>query len=691
MKPPERAPSAAAKPLPALWFIAAGVVFTVASVLQSMHQGQLAAPATYDDITYFIDAGRRLIAFYNAGFPALAEGYLNNAPHSPTSTATSFVGFLLFGFNEWSQALVNTIWVVALLLVVRRWFAGLPAWVNAVVVIAVLAWPVLGYLVIEGRPDIVNGFLLAFGCIGLVQRPWLSANRGRMVAIALVFAAALLTKPSVFPITLALYGFSLMVATGLDVLDAPGKVSIGRILGRNLVAFAITIVIVLPHYVLAVGREIAYIVTTTFTSQKELWAVKLPLYEQATFYLWGQGGHQTMAAWVFVTMAMVAIVVIGLILSRQSRSLRRVAGMALVFAVSFGFVSIPSHKSPYLGVQVTAFFFVFFLLATRALFTAALAGSGRAPIPANTSGMADAVRPGRVGSALGQLLAIVFGVAITGMALESFQWHWFHRTDKPSIGEPDVLAERRALIDAVYAAVKPKGDTVSKVYFPAIDYYLNADILTFAFVRRGDADDDAFDNHRDDTVATHLENIRAATHVVLVSPEDPDLLTWLPSAKSLPAVSAAVRADPTLVKIASLQPPLSGGPIEIYERKSAFETVRPGVGFLPREGPYPQWNLPKLRWAVGSDATLQLITPAPGPATLQLEVQSPVADQTVTASIAGRVQGQCTVAVAYSSTTCAIPVTIEAGDSEITLSFSKTDPSTDQKRAVILLNQSLQR
>ncbi len=668
-KAPARSPPASKGPLSPAWFIAAGAMFAVASIMQSLRQGQLAAPATYDDITYFVDAGRRLLGFYDAGFPSLFGGYLVDPPHAPMSTATSFIGFLLFGFHDWSQALVNTVWVVALLLVVRRWFAGLPAWVTASVVVAVLAWPVLGFLVIEGRPDIVNGFLLAFGCIGLVERPWVTAGRGRLWAIALLFAAALLTKPSVFPITIALYGFSLMVATGLDYLEAGRTLPIRRMLARSAAAAGITVLVVLPHYMLRIGREIDYIIRTTFTTEKDLWAVKLPPYEQATFYLWGEGGHQTMAVWVFVTAALVALAIAGLVARRDRAALRRVAGMALVFAASFAFVSIPSHKSAFLGVQVTAFCLVFFLLAGRALFSAALSSGGR----------------------VGQATAILLAAVLVSTALASFQWHWFHRTDRPNVATAEELARRHALIDAVHDAVRQGSDTPSNVYFPAVAYYLNSDILNFAFVRRGDAADDAFDGHRIGDVATHLAKIKSATHVVLLAPDDPDVLNWLPSAGALKAVRAAVEADPDFVKVASLPPPLSGGPIEIYARKTALASLTPGAGFQSLEGPYPQWNLPKLRWVTGMTATLAILDPAPGPAVLRLELQSPVADQVVTATIGRRTQGTCAIATPYVTTTCAIAVEIEPGDRMIDLGFAKTDPSNDQKRALMVFNQSLLR
>ncbi len=661
----------AKKPLSAAWFIAAGVLFAAASIIQSLRQGQLAAPATYDDIDYFVDAGRRLLGFYDLGFPALVQGYLVDPPHAPTSIAVSFIGFLLFGLNEWAPALVNTVWVVALLLIVRRWFAGLPAWVTATVVIAVLAWPILGFLVIEGRPDVVNAFLLAFGCIALVERPWVGAGRGRLLAIALVFAAALLTKPSVFPITIALYGFSLVLATGLDYLDESRTLTLGRMLGRNAAALAITLVVVLPHYVLAVGREIQYIIVTTFTREKDLWAVKLPPYEQFTFYLWGGlGGHRTMGVWFFITLALVVAAVVGLVIRRSDAKLRRVAAMALIFAASYAVVSIPAHKSIFLGVQVTAFCLVFFLLATRSLFTAALGGK-----PWQTA------------------CAAVMSVALIGTAGLNFQWHWFNKKGEQRVASVDVLAKRYALIDAVYEATKPQGQSSSKIYFPAITDYLNADVLDFAFIQQGDAADRAFDAHRSDDVAQHLANINAATHVVVFAPDDPDLISWLPSVRSLPAVREAVEANPAFVKIASLAPPLSGGSIEIYARKTNLPTLAPGTGVLGLEGPYPQWNLPQMRWVIGSAATLKLLDTTPGKASLHLDVKSPVADQTITVSIDGRDQGRCTIAIPYKDKgeTCTVDVTIEPGDKEITLNFSRIDTSNDLKRALILMGYSLQR
>lgn len=658
-----------ARPAAAVWFVVAGVIFSIATIIQSLRQGQLAAPATYDDVIYLVDAGRRLLGFYDLGFPALFHGYLVDPPHAPTSTLTSFAGFLLFGIHDWSQALINAVWVVALLLVIRRWLADLPRWATAAVVVAVLAWPVLGFLVIEGRPDIVNGFLLAFGCIMLVEQPWVTASRGRMVCIALIFAATLLTKPSVFPITLVLYGLSLLLATAVDYLEHGRAFPRRTALLRNASALALTVLIVLPHYVLAVGREITYIITTTFTTEKDLWAVKLPLYDQATFYLWGDaGGKQTMGVWFFVTAALIILVLAGLVLTSRRPALRRAAAMAIIFAASFGLVSIPAHKSAYLGVQVTAFCLVFFLLATRCLFRFAL-------------------ERGTVGRGA----AALFAVVLVGGAVASFQWHWFHRTGRPSVASAQDLAKRHELIDQTYAAVAPQTGEVSKVYFPAASYYLNADILNFAFVRRGDAVDGAFDDHRTADRATHLAHIKTATHVVLFSPDDPDVLNWLPSAGSLPAVSAAVKADPTFVRVAALDPPISGGKIEVYARKSALPTLSPGKGVLALEGPYPQWNLPRLHWVTGPIASLRILDPTPGKATLRLKLQSPVANQTIVASTGGSDQGSCSVPVAYQTETCTIDLIIAPGDSEVLLRFGLTDPTVSNHRAIMLLGQSLER
>jgi hypothetical protein len=61
------------------FIIAIGVLFTVLQVQQSLFQGQLSLPITYDDISYFVDSMRRLNRFYDQGLARLVIDFFSGS------------------------------------------------------------------------------------------------------------------------------------------------------------------------------------------------------------------------------------------------------------------------------------------------------------------------------------------------------------------------------------------------------------------------------------------------------------------------------------------------------------------------------------------------------------------------------------------------------------------------------------
>src|SRR5258708_23063092 len=57
--------------------------------------GRLAIPPVYDDITYFVDALERIVAFKTAGLHALISGLVHSPPHSPFAHVCALFGFPL--------------------------------------------------------------------------------------------------------------------------------------------------------------------------------------------------------------------------------------------------------------------------------------------------------------------------------------------------------------------------------------------------------------------------------------------------------------------------------------------------------------------------------------------------------------------------------------------------------------------
>src|SRR6185436_195869 len=95
-------------------------IFGAVCILQSVHQGQLSVPITWDDSTYFFDAAWRLQGLYDKGFGEILRGYLASPPHSPIASFNVLLGFLFLGMVDWAPAVINVVWLATLLVVVRR-------------------------------------------------------------------------------------------------------------------------------------------------------------------------------------------------------------------------------------------------------------------------------------------------------------------------------------------------------------------------------------------------------------------------------------------------------------------------------------------------------------------------------------------------------------------------------------------
>jgi hypothetical protein len=369
-----------------------------------------------------------------------------------------------------------------------------------------------------------------------------------------------------------------------------------------------------------------------------------------------------MGSWFYISIG--AMLAAGIAALFQRRALSpRLASLAFVFLVSFCFVTIPAHKSVFLGIQTTAFMFVFFLLACRSLFQAF------------------------EGLSAGSIVAAVVSVALLATSAATFQWHWHARSGVPVLEPAQILAARRALLDAVIVAARPGTSEGARVYLPQISSYLNSETLNYEVLKRGIDAFEAFDSHRSGDVAEHVAQIATATTVVVISPDDNDVVRWLPSYRSIPAVAAAVRSDPGFRLVASLMPPVSGGMIEIYSRGPALVPMTFRDGFLSEEGPYPKWNLPRVRWAVGASARLMIREPSSGTAVLRLRARSPLADQIVEVMAAGTRRGECRMPTADQVVSCEIPLGVVQRADLLDLRFKQS--VSEKGQTVLFLDVSI--
>lgn len=443
----ERAASRPANPpaeIAGLWLVAIALaaLFTAFQIQSSLHSGQLSLPVTYDDVGYFNDALARLETLYRDGGRAFLSTFWANPPHAPLQTLLTLGAFGLFGPQHWAGAAMNAV-PLALLLRLMLGYAcrALPLSTSAVLAAAFLGFPLLGLLVLECRPDMLCALLTAAGALIVAADPrWRDGDRQTLAISTALFVGALLAKPTLAPVTAVVFGTAALSA----ILQAQDR---KRAMRLALICGGIAALLALPYYLAVLPRLYAYITVNAFGSNASIWRANLPWSEHAAYYLTGYGGKAAIGKpW---------LVLCGSLLLVASFPLRRAALAVLpVVLVAFASVTVPSMKSPFLGVIVGAF-----LLGVAVILTVSLL----------------ARLPQRVALA-GAVVLLAFSAAawrpaflrLRGFDVPITQAEHFKRiytqTADALVAIPD-LANRR-------------------LYFPVITPYLNQENIEFELRRR---------------------------------------------------------------------------------------------------------------------------------------------------------------------------------------------------------------
>ena len=127
----------------------------------------------------------------------------------------------------------------------------LPRAQAIVLACALLGFPLIAFIVLDCRPDAICAMLIAVGSMMILMRPWVTGPLRDQVAAGVLLDLALLWKPSVFHLTLVLFG----AAMGLAGLRAYlSGCPLKRVLTAGLISFSVAALLALPHYALALPR-----------------------------------------------------------------------------------------------------------------------------------------------------------------------------------------------------------------------------------------------------------------------------------------------------------------------------------------------------------------------------------------------------------------------------------------------------
>jgi hypothetical protein len=328
-----------------LWLQAALVTafFSALMIRQSMQHGRLALPPTFDDVSYLNDGANYLSTFDLHGFAGVLKVYRAGPPHAPISTGAALAGFALLGIHDWVGAVTNA---VVLLLFSRLYLgASRDLTVTQSTLLLAVLWtsPFVGITLIWFRPDMIASLLVAVGAIYVVTRSDWPINRRAQLTAAASCGGSLWAKPTIFPLTVALFG----VAVALASLSAIRKREFLKVISAGAAMFATSALIALPYYAFSFDTIVTYIHTVVFGSQADIWVQPLPLAESLEFYLTGGYGIMSIGWWLYGGPIVGAIAILLLLLRSEKLEVRKSLFVISLLLITYAAVTIPTFKGPH--------------------------------------------------------------------------------------------------------------------------------------------------------------------------------------------------------------------------------------------------------------------------------------------------------------------------------------------------------
>jgi hypothetical protein len=535
-----------------IWLLMS-IAFTSLVIIQSLRQGQLALPPTYDDIVYFTDALSRLNILYDHGIKALAENFIQSPPHAPLATLVPLIGFSFFGVHNWAPPVVNGIFVFFLLVLLDSLARGVSRAGKILIGMIALSWPVTGQLVIECRPDLAWGLITAaFTILSLRKQSRVTSSKKSSLIISLLIGLSLLAKPSIFPITLTAALASLFVAFLFDINQLDFRNRRRSALASNVRCLGVALAIALPYYVAAHKQVYAYIYEVVFSSNASMWNpnAELTLVDHLSYYLTSASGQIAMGKWIYAWF-LLAVVCISALLSRKDwRRLTNSMPLWCGFFILYLLVTVPRLKMNFFGASL-----YFYILCTFVILIVEVY---------------RALRSSRYGFNLSY--AFIITIALFGVG--QFQWPWYHISKQTAVVSSEVQY-RRSAIESLYNDIlqnqkenRIKNEKPISVFFTTSNKFFNSFTLKFYFAK-----DNVLNETRDlylsDSLPLFIQSINSSDYVVAFNESNTDTFPWLPSSKIQAQVLSLLRSDPNLQLIRTYADPYGDNRAFLFGRVNA--------------------------------------------------------------------------------------------------------------------------
>ncbi|WP_233862464.1 ArnT family glycosyltransferase [Paraburkholderia adhaesiva] len=583
--------------------ILAAILVSLAYIHASNNTGRLAHDITYDDIGYVDDATDRLALLFNHGALAFLRDLLTNPPHSPFSTVLAVIAILVGGYHDVVFYIANFLIIISAVVFLILEFKDTRPAALAWIVVTFLSSP-LAYNTIENfRPDYALGFSTAamawWFIIGTFRE-----RREYFKLSGIAFAAALLIKPTFFPHTLALavslMGLFTVVQFWRKYCNNEGATTQWRPLA---VFSGIACLIALPYYLIAGHDIFNYFWTNTRGKDSYLWSFPetITWLEVGKEYL--VGGYQHAIGFHLILAGL--LLVFGIVyftLRKMYVNLAITCSLAGFATLSFLILLVGRHKNDFFF----ATFQVTFLLA-GIYCLAELCSSFNAKKRA--------------------VLLVASWIAL-GAAIHKNLAH----------GHPPTLSEdqiHNSWNDRVVTLIANSLENTGRgtysnpvMVLVTVPGPVNAYTIKWLALKQGIVTR-ASDLDRSQTLSDFIAGARNSDFVVIPNVHEAEYYRGFPADAMQPELIRSLRQDPRFVALGPRDD--SAVHYVVFKNVELVGTGTPVLdlhdvssldGFNPEEGPYPQWNLPRVQWMSAPSAKLCVKEPGHYSAEIRVRADS---------------------------------------------------------------------
>ena len=613
-----------------IWLLLATIVTLLQIQFQYAH-GKLAIIPYFDDVAYMHDGLVRINKLYTGGWIGLAADYWNNPPHAPFSMFAAVLAFAIFGIHDWAPYAFNGVIVVALLAAVDWICSGLALWKRVLFYLMAVSLPVAGQAVTEFRPDVASSLCAATGALVLATRSLTQSSSKVRVLAGVLLGLGLLFKNTTFALTGAMTVVALTLSTAVDVLIAGPRPSFLRIVRCWLEVGLALLLVCGWHYAMAFEHIWKYVYDAIWGWAKANWDTPGTTQWHLRFYFDGPGSQVMIGGqrWLLVLIFLGGwVAAIGNVFVRGSTRTRaeryapaaRLFVLTAVLLVAYAVPTWVKNKSQFFGVPFTFLWLFSALLILKELISCA---------PARVKGW-------RVVAA-----GLVCVAAIFFVAEFRFPQKDYERGSRQ-------VQFRNSTVLGLYDAMRTAHIAETDLVYLSTTGYVNGSVLNYLSYKDSNRGflfvESPFIDFFEDKILSgvrfegHPSLLNRCSWAIVSDPGNGEQHqgTIFPSGNVQDKTLAMVREHPQFREVART-PTVAGKFFYLFKRIGVFDgwdDVNGSVG--PVEGPYPQWDVPIVRWATGPATVLRVPADLGERVNLGIECRAAVAGCVITVRVAGK-------------------------------------------------------